>query len=201
LEEYLSGLRHLETHAPHYQPPIVFAAAPAIAAGAGLTLAQIALIAAILALAAILLLAAVSPEFKKKAEILKSEIVDAGVKVIAENIADVELIDHQVEICRRQANVTNPKCLDALSRFDQKKGEIVVKRNNLMDILRRLASKVTSIFQKADAKAAVELTKELARLMSELMDIVREIMNECGCRFLGQLPNKPPPIIGPVIPL
>jgi division protein CdvB (Snf7/Vps24/ESCRT-III family) len=83
------------------------------------------------------------------------------------------------------ANLTNPKCVDALRRFDAKKSEVLGTRNALQAILRKLASKVTSIFKKADAEQAVQLTKDLARLMKELKDIVSEIMNECGCRFLG----------------
>jgi hypothetical protein len=170
---------------PSPQPsPIVFAAAPLVVAGGALTATEIALILAILALAAILLLCAVSPEFKARAEILKSEIIDFGSQAIIENVFDLDRIDKAVANCRAQANLTNPKCLDALRRFDAKKGDVVRTRDALQAIIRKLTSKVTSIFQKADAEEAVRLTKEMASLMKELKDIVGEIMNECGCRFL-----------------
>jgi hypothetical protein len=182
--EYSRGIRHMQTNAPP-APKIIFAAAPLVIGGVALTAAEIALILAILALAAVLLLCAVSPEFRAKAEILKSEIIDLGSEAIVENVFDLDRIDKAVANCRARENLTNPKCLDALARYDAKKADVVSTRNALQDIIRKLTSKVTSIFKKADAEEAVRLTKEMAKLMKELKDIVNEIMTECGCRFLG----------------
>jgi hypothetical protein len=183
-QAYFRGIRHMEANAPP-QPQIVFAAAVVVVAGVALTAAEIALILAILALAAILLLCAISPEFRARAEVLKSEVIDLGSKAIVESVASIAVIDAAVDRCRAQANLTNPKCVDALRRFDAKKADIRSSRDALQAIIRKLTSKVTSIFKKADAEEAVRLTKELASLMKELKDIVAEIMNECGCRFLA----------------
>jgi hypothetical protein len=183
---YYIGIRHMDENTPQ-RPRVIFTLGPVVVAGGALTAAQIALIAAIVTLAAILILIEVSPEFRKRAEALKSKILDAASQAIVENVADVDVIDAAVERCRHSVPNPSQECLDALAKFLAKKLEVIATRNALQDAVRFILSNPTNVISIFDVLLVKELTKKLARLMQELKDVVKDVMNQCGCRFLGRV--------------
>jgi len=154
---------------------------PAAAAAAGLTAAEIALILAILALAAVAIISALDPELGGK---LKNAAIDAGATAVLNSIIDLQNIRLQVERCRSLERNPSPKCLQALAEFEQKIIEIVATRDELQAVLRELAGRVTTLFDKARLARVVQLTLKMGTQRKELLAIVDRIRIDCGCIFV-----------------
>jgi hypothetical protein len=108
--------------------------------------------------------------------------MDATAKIVVQNVADIDAIDAGVERCRNSLSNPTPECLNALLKYLAKKNEVIAVRNDLQQTVTRIMTTlVPSIF---DALHARELVKLLAVLMQELKNVVKEIGNQCGCRFL-----------------
>jgi peptidoglycan hydrolase-like protein with peptidoglycan-binding domain len=158
-----------------------FGIVPAVAAGVGLTAAEIALILAILALLAVTAIAVFDPDFAAE---LKRDVIEKATEALIEGLFEIAAIRQLVERCRQAMNPNpSPKCLQALADFEAKFAEVTAKRAELQVIITDLTSRVTTLFDKARLERAAQLVVEIAKLMKELRAIADRIRTECGCRF------------------
>lgn len=155
--------------------------APAVAAGAGLTAAQIALILAILALLAVAAIAVIDPEFASQ---LKRDVIEKATAVLLEGVFEIAAIRQLVERCRQTMNPNpSPQCLQALASFEAKFVDVAAKRTELQALIAELTSRVTTVFDAARLERAKQLVLDLAQMMKDLRALADRIRTECGCRF------------------
>lgn len=173
-----------------YRPQIVFAALPLVAAG-GAAAALAAFLLAIAALIALILLVQLmidSGKLGSRVSQAIEEVLEAGEQAIVESVVEVERLSAAVDICKQRSQNGNPACLAALAKFALKRIEVVTKRGELQSILKdlrdSLAGSPKKLVWKILAKRAKAAGEALAKSQGELVEIVREIIKECGCIFI-----------------
>jgi peptidoglycan hydrolase-like protein with peptidoglycan-binding domain len=159
--------------------PLAPAAAPAGAVAITLlTLAVILLTLATVALA--------TPGGRKRAGELFASIVELATQAVIAAVNAINVANQRVDACRRIAN-KDPRCLDALSRFEAKSLEVGAKQAQLGSLIKLVSSGMNPVF-------LGPVFQELLKLLDELDAVVEEVLDLCGCRFAGRnIPNKPPP--------
>jgi peptidoglycan hydrolase-like protein with peptidoglycan-binding domain len=131
-------------------------------------------------------IALATPEGRKRAGELFASVVAAAGAAILETLTALEQTDTKVRGCRKIAN-NDPRCLEALSRYEAKRIEVRAKRDQLSDLIKLMTPEVIPI-------ALAPVTKQLITLLKELDEIVDEVFDLCGCNFAKpRFPNKPPP--------
>jgi peptidoglycan hydrolase-like protein with peptidoglycan-binding domain len=176
------------------------AAAPLVFAG-GVPAAVAVGVLAIAALLVLLVFVIVDPQVRHKVAKLRQELIDAANKAVVETVTGVNAMRGAVDQCKRrlvdQGLLADPEwrkshqdCLDAFTNFENKINELNNKSNQIQQILRQLENwNPNNPFgpsMKLNLILLERFLRELLRLTFEANALVNEVLDKCGCRFLGR---------------
>jgi peptidoglycan hydrolase-like protein with peptidoglycan-binding domain len=140
------------------------------------------LLLALLAVLALLVVALATPEGRERAGKLLASALDMVDAIVFELLTELEATNKEVRHCRNEGN-KDPRCLEALSRYDPKLTELIGRRDAMQAQARLVRATGGSLAQVLILESII---RQVIALRKELRAIVREIMNKCGCRFLGR---------------
>jgi hypothetical protein len=177
--EYNRGSSHLAAIG-FARPPIVFAAVPLVAAGAGITALEI----AIAALALILLLCIVSEDFRNEVSRLANEALEAAAESTLSAIQEASIVRSQVRRCNQTNPNPSPKCKERQNEFDDKDRDFAGKQK---EATKAIADAIIRLLQISEIERRALLVKvkdalvKLEQALKALKDAANALFKDCGC--------------------